>query len=109
MTSTLPTNLNQAVTTSLALLNDESKRKLAMIGYVDPHTKYQTEFIAVVGEELGIFDGSNQALLEDVAENYVDRLHFLELADPEALGQATTRIILAAMVTQLRLTKPAQA
>jgi hypothetical protein len=107
MTSTLPTNLNQAVATGLGLLNDESKRELATIGYVDPHTQYQTKFIAFVGEELGIFDRSNQALLEDVAENYVDRLHFLELADPETLGQATVRIVLAAMAKQLRLTKPA--
>jgi len=39
-----------------------------MIQYVDPHTKYQTEFVAVVGEELGIFNRSNQALLEDVVK-----------------------------------------
>lgn len=107
MTSTLPTNLNQAVETGLALFNDESKRELAIMGYVDPLTKYQTEFIAIVGKELGIFDRSNQALLEDVAKNYVDRLHFLEQADLESLGQATVRIVLAAMAKQLRLTKPA--
>lgn len=78
-----------------------------MIGYVGPRTKYQTEVIAVVREDLSIFDRSNQALLKGIAKNFVDMLLFFETGRSKSVGQATVHINLAAMVTHLTLTKPA--
>lgn len=102
MVSQPPSTLKQAVAAGLALLDDDSKRELALLTHVDPHTKYRADFIALVGEELGIFNRSNQLLLEDVAKDHVDQLHFLELI-PDMLAQATVRIILVAMAEELRL------
>ena len=98
-------NLNQAVATALSLLNDESKRELSLLSYVDPHTKYRTEFISLVGSGLGLFDGSNQPLLEDIVRNHAEKLHFLDLGPEGVSAQAAIRIVLAEMSDELRVEK----
>ena len=102
MPKLLPPNLSEAVTFGLDLLDDSSKRELALVGYVDPHTKYSTDFIRVIGKGLGIFDSSNQSLILDLAENHNEGLHFLELGPEGASREGTVRMVLAAMVERLR-------
>ncbi len=106
MPNLLPSNLVEAVAFGLNLLDDDSKRELALVGYVDPHTKYSTDFIQVLGKGLGIFDSSNHALFLDVAVNHSEDLHFLELGPEGESQEGTIRIVLAAMVDQLRRVTP---
>jgi hypothetical protein len=93
----MPNTLEEAVIFGLNLLNDHSKRELAKIGWVDPHTKYETDFIGIVGAGLGILDKTNQQLLRDIAVNHADSLHFLETEGSIVEPDAAIRVVLSAM------------
>jgi hypothetical protein len=97
MINLLPKNLEEAVAFGLDLLNDESRRELAKIGWVDSHTKYDTDYEGIIGSALGISNRENAALLRDIAVNHSDSLHFLEIDEDMAEPSAAIRVVLAAM------------
>lgn len=97
MNQTIPKTLEEAVTFGLKLLSDRSKRELANIGWVDPHTKYDVDYIAIIGVGLGIADQTNQQLLRDIAANHADSLHFLETDGTTVEPDAAIRVVLGAM------------
>lgn len=97
MNKMMPNTLEEAVAFGLKLLNDQSKRELAKIGCVDPHTKYGTDFIEIIGAALGIFDKTNEQLLRDIAVNHADSLHFLETDGSIVEPDAAIRVVLCAM------------
>lgn len=97
MNKFLPMNLEEAVIFGLNLLNDQSKRELAKIGWVDPHTKYGVDYIEIIGSELGISSMDNQPLLSDIAINHSDSLHFLETDGATVEPDAAIRVILSAI------------
>lgn len=97
MSNFLPVNLEEAVVFGLNLLNDQSKQELVKIGWVDPHTRYCVDYIEIIGNGLGILGMENRQLLNDIAVNHSDLLHFLE-ADGETVEPiAAIRVILSAM------------
>lgn len=93
----LPSTFDSAVDFGLRLLDEQSRAELARIGYVDPHTKYRVDYIALIGGELGIWDGSNSALLENLAISQLESLHFFELDEAKATSDGAIRIILKEM------------
>ena len=97
MSKVLPMNLEEAVVFGLSLLNDQSKRELAEIGWVNPHTKYGVDYIEIIGSGLGISSMENQPLLNDIAMNHSDLLHFLETDGLTAEPYAAIRVVLTAM------------
>lgn len=94
----LPKTLNDAVAAGLVNLTNDARMELAEVGFIDPHTKYRTDFEKVVADALGLNDGSNQELLIDVALNHADALNFLESDGHKAEPRAVLRIVLAEMV-----------
>ncbi|NVD97549.1 hypothetical protein [Massilia sp. BJB1822] len=101
MNRTLPKNLNEAVAFGIALLDETSKAELASLEFVDPHTSYCVDFIEITGSNMGLFDFSNKVLLEDIANNHSELLHFLELIDGEVDPNGAIRVILAAMARHI--------
>ena len=93
----MPKTLEEAVIFGLNLFDDQSKRQLAEIGWVDPHTKYNVDYIGIIGAGLGILDGRNQNLLRDIAVNHADALHFLETDGSIVEPDAAIHVILSAM------------
>ena len=90
-------NLEEAVAFGLNLLSDQSKRELAKISWVDPHTKYCVDYIEIIGSRLEISSMENQPLLSDIALNHSDSLNFLETDGGTVEPQAAIRVILTAM------------
>jgi hypothetical protein len=99
---TLPKTLNDAVAVGLSKLTDDGRREMAEVGFIDPHTKYRTDFEQIITEALGLHDGSNRDLLIHVASNHAGELHFLETDGQTAEPRAVLRVVLAEMVKVLR-------
>ncbi|KWN20335.1 hypothetical protein WM21_03955 [Burkholderia ubonensis] len=59
--------------------------------------KYETDFMMVIGNGLGIIERQNIDLLRDIEKNHSDQLHFLELQDGEVDVGAAMRIVMAAI------------
>ncbi|MBK4738026.1 hypothetical protein [Noviherbaspirillum pedocola] len=97
MNNITPNTLGEAIIFGLKLLDDDSKRELAKIGWVNPHTKYETDFIGIVGAALGILDKTNQSLLQDIATNHADCLHFLDTDGSLVEPDAAIRVVLSEM------------
>lgn len=97
MSNVLPNTLEEAIVYGLQLLSVDSKRELAKIGPFNPHAKYETDFLAIIGSELGILDGTNQRLLQDIAAHHADDLHFLETDGKSVEPSASMRVLLTAM------------
>jgi hypothetical protein len=99
---TLPKTFAEAVAIGLQALSPDQQDELREIAFVDPHTRYRTDFEKVVGVALGLAGGENFELRIDVAENHADDLHFLDTSGRLAEPQAVLRVVLAAMVRKLR-------
>ncbi|WP_157661059.1 hypothetical protein [Burkholderia ubonensis] len=93
----LPGNLEAAAKFGLELLDEKSRREVAGIGIFNPHMKYETDFMMVIGNGLGIIERQNIDLLRDIEKNHSDQLHFLELQDGEVDVGAAMRIVMAAI------------
>lgn len=97
MSNVLPKTLEEATVYGLQLLSVDSKRELARIGLFNPHAKYETDFLAIIGSGLGIMDGTNSQLLQDIAAHHSDALHFLESDGKSVEPDAAIRVLLTAM------------
>jgi len=93
----LPGTFDSAVDFGLGLLDEQSRAELAEIGYVDPHTKYRVDYIALIGSSLGIWDESNTVLLESLAASQSESLHFFDFDGEKATPDGAVRIILKEM------------
>jgi len=93
----LPKTLSDAVAIGLCSLTPEGLKELAEIAFVDPHTRYRTDFEKIVAGALGLNDGSNLDLQIDVAENHAGELHFHETDGRLAEPKAVLRLVLAEM------------
>lgn len=98
----LPKTLDAAVAFALTNLSSDAREELANAGFVDPHTKYRTDFEKLVTEALCLGDGLNEPLLVDVAKNHGEKLHFLESDGQRAEPRAVLRVVLAEMVKAVR-------
>lgn len=94
MANSYPKTFDEAVATGLLLLDDAAKAELSRVRYVDPHTKYRTDFISAIGEALGISDGSNNDLQVDVLAKRSEELHFLEVDGDRATQAGALRLVL---------------
>ncbi|NVE01197.1 hypothetical protein [Massilia sp. BJB1822] len=97
MQRVFPKDLQEATSLGLKLLDESSKAELASLQWVHPHTRYQTDYIEIVGSSMGLIDRSNKLLLEDIATNHTEQLHFLECVDGEVDSDAAVRVVLTAM------------
>jgi hypothetical protein len=95
--SAFPKTFADAVAVGLRSLSDLATKELASVGFVDPHTKYRTDFEEIVSRALGLNDESNPELLRDVATNHPHLLHFLEASAQVAEPRAVLRVVLAEM------------
>ncbi|UXU87590.1 hypothetical protein [Burkholderia sp. S-53] len=93
----LPGNLDAAAKFGLKLLDEKSRREVSKIGIFNPHMKYETDFMMVIGGGLGIVDRQNIDLLRDIENNHSDQLHFLELQEGEVDVEVAMRIVMAAI------------
>ncbi|SAL02593.1 hypothetical protein AWB80_08394 [Caballeronia pedi] len=97
MKGNIPTTLDASVEFGLTLLDAKGRSELATMGLFNPHMKYETDFVKIIGSKLGIIDGSNQELLRDIAIKQGDNLHFLEIEGDSIEPAAAMRILLTAM------------
>lgn len=93
----LPDNLEMAAKFGLALLDEKGRREVSRMEIFNPHMRYETDFMSVIGVGLGIVGRENIALLRDIANNHSDQLHFLEMQDGEVDVDAAMRIVMAAI------------
>ncbi|WP_157654808.1 hypothetical protein [Burkholderia ubonensis] len=93
----IPGNLEAAAKFGLELLDEKSRREVSGIGIFNPHMKYETDFLMVIGNGLGIVDKKNVDLFRDIEKNHSDQLHFLELQDGGVGVEAAMRIVMAAI------------
>jgi len=104
-----PKTFSDAVAVGLSQLTTDGRTELARVGFVDPHTKYKTDFEQTISEALGLHEGVNRDLLLDVASNHAEELHFLETDGQLAEPSAVLRLVLAEMVMVLRGNRGARA
>ncbi|WP_269507036.1 hypothetical protein [Burkholderia sp. IMCC1007] len=97
MNRKLPGNLEAAAKSGLELLDEKGRREVSIIAVFNPHMRYETDFMAVIGKGLGIVDRKNIDLLRDIEKNHSDQLHFLELQDGGIDTEAAMRIVMAAI------------
>lgn len=101
MSKLVPVDLAEAVLIGIGSLSNDSKAELLAMGTFNPHLKYDTDFINVVGSAVGIIDKENARLLQDIAVNHADQLHFLETDGETVEIQAAIRVILLEMARSL--------
>jgi hypothetical protein len=93
----LPKTFDEAVEVALNMLDASERSELSKIEMVNPHARYRTDFIQLVGNRLGLLDGSNVDLLKHIAVNQASSLHFLEIEGGVVEPMAAVRVVLAEM------------
>jgi hypothetical protein len=99
-----PATVEMAAKQGMALLDEHGRREVAKIGIFNPHMKYDTDFLSVIGGGLGIVDGGNLRLVRDIIENHADKMHFLEIQEGAVDVNTVMRIVMAAISQEAQRT-----